>query len=85
MLPILAGFSITKFLGGFALWKGEAFGKILFYAIIILVAITIYHKAFKATTTIVKPGQVIIQQQNCKDKVFLGVQLWSVKIGASIK
>jgi hypothetical protein len=48
-------FSITKFLGGFAIWQGEKFGKILFIIIIsglvVIMGIGFYHKLTCATTT----------------------------------
>jgi len=85
---IFAGFSLVKLLSGFALWKGSVLGKLIFYAIIIAIGIGIYHKTFIApthTTIITKPEKVIVDGKCDKDFAFVGIKLWKIKLGATIK
>lgn len=66
------GFSIIKFFSGFAFWKGDKLGKLLFYGILIAVAITIYHKAFepKQTTVIERIETQVINQCPKENRLF---------------
>lgn len=89
---ILAGFNIAKFLAGFAFWKGEKIGKIIFYAVLIITALCIYHKVFFAKTQVTNTRTIIQRAQNVTlpppakngengDAFFCGVKLWRLKIG----
>ena len=44
------GFDIVKFFSGFAFWKGQVIGKILYYLIIVIVALFVFWKLFVAPT-----------------------------------
>jgi hypothetical protein len=80
-----------KFLAGFNIFDGEKLGKLVFYAILICVAIGIYHKTFVMPTYktvqqthITQPGTVTIYQDGKKpDDHFIGAKVWKLKLGVS--
>lgn len=81
----------VHFIGGLLPWVtkpfGEWFGKILFYGVIIAIALTVYHKVFepKSVTKIEKIETQVINQ--CPEELkWLGLKLnvWKFKIGAGI-
>jgi len=43
---IFSGFSLAKLLSGFAVWKGEALGKLEFMVLVIAVCLAIFWRAF---------------------------------------
>ena len=79
-------FSVVKFLGGFNIFSGARLGKLLFYFILIAVALGIYHKTFLSRTIQqdIKANTVVIQAQD-KNAFFFGVKLWKLKIGATVE
>lgn len=89
------GFSIAKFFGGFAFWKGEKLGKLLFYGIIAAfvasLALGIYHKIVAPTyltenrNIITRPSAVNIDQRQIvqTEEKFIGVKVWFLKLGLS--
>lgn len=81
----------VKFIGGLLPGINKSFvewiGKMMFYAILITIGITIYHKTFepKTITKIEKIETQIVNQCPEKDKVIgLHFNLWKLKIGAGI-
>jgi len=45
-------FDFKKFFNGFAVWKGEQFGKILFITILIVVGLVVYYQLTRPTQNI---------------------------------
>ena len=43
-------FSIAKFFSGFAFWKGEMLGKIIYYLVIVSVALGVFYVLFVRPT-----------------------------------
>ncbi len=89
-------FSIGKFFGGFAFWKGQILGKLMYYGIIIAivaaVALGIYHRFTQETyentyKNTVKAEEVIIDQRqilpNPDDSFFFGVKIFGFKLGVT--
>jgi len=86
-------FSITKLLSGFAFWKGEVVGKIIYIAIIVTICLGVYHKITQTTIStenkniLTKPETVNIDQRQTfpekEDSFFLGVKLFGLKIGVA--
>ena len=77
-------FSLIKFLSGFAFWKGDKLGKLIFYGILITIGLTIYHKAFEPKQITKIERQVVEKQvvNNCPDEMKIaGIQinLWKLK------
>jgi hypothetical protein len=84
---------LIRLFGGFAIWKDDRLGKVIYVGIIIVVALTIYTKAF------VEPKYRTISQQRIekvekieyhnetfiqnKERFFMGLKLWSFKLGLS--
>lgn len=77
-------FDFKKFIGGFALWQGEKFGKILYYSVLLTIFGFILYSAFiKPTQKSVqdlkgafrgaKIEKVVIEQKSEQDK-----RVWSV-------
>jgi len=60
-------FDIGKFIGGFALWKGEQFGKILFTVILVSIGLAVYHQITRDTQSqrivVGRGGSAVINQQ----------------------
>jgi len=80
-------FSIIKFLSGFAFWKGDKLGKILFYGVLIVLALTIYHKAFepKQITKVERIETQIINQCPKESGLFhVGINLFGLKLKLGI-
>ena len=80
-------FSLVRFFGGFNIFDGAKLGKLLFYAVLITIALTIYHKAFEPKTVIEK--QVVEKQivNNCpEDPKVIGFRLnvWKLRLGGGI-
>ena len=84
-------FNIAKFFGGFAFWQGDKLGKILYVFVIVLVCLGVFWKLFLAPTNIDKSSQRartitnITQEQERKDDIFIGIKLWALKLGISVK
>jgi len=88
-------FDIKKFFSGFAFWKGDKLGKLLFYGVIAVfvatIALGLYHKIVGPTystdnkNTIDHPGNVTIDQRviTRTSEQFIGVKLWFLKLGVS--
>jgi len=78
-------FSIIKFFTGFNIFDGAKLGKLLFYTILIVIALTIYHKAFepKNITKVEKIEKQIIYE-GCPDANVIGVKfnIWKLKLSA---
>lgn len=76
-------FSILKFLSGFNIFNGEKLGKLVFYAIIFIIGIGIYHKTFiaKTQTTQIKTEKVIYYQECPQKDRFIGMKVWRFGIG----
>lgn len=85
-------FSILTFLKGFAFWKGEKFGKLLYQVIIVAACLFVFWALFvkRTAVTIDKSNQQAqtIQNIELKEKqetgVFLGLRISGVKIGVQI-
>lgn len=80
-------FSIIKFLTGFNIFDGAKLGKLLFYGILIAVAITIYHQAFapKNITKIEKIETQIVNECPEEMKVIgIKLNLWKLKLAGGI-
>jgi len=91
MIPAIIAWA-TRLFGGFALWKDAQLGKIIYVCIIIVVALTVYTKAFiepkyknisqqkiERVEKIEYHNETIIQGE--KDKFFLGVNIYGWKLG----
>jgi len=65
-------FSITKLFSGFAFWKGEKFGKLLFYGIIVAMGLAVYHQITRPTQkiTVEKGGKAEITNIMDSKKAF---------------
>lgn len=65
-------FDFKKFISGFNITDGEKLGKIIFFGILIVVGLAIYHQITRPSQTIVaKKGSVVtVSQQNTKGKNF---------------
>jgi len=66
------GFSITKFLSGFAFWKGEVFGKIIYYVAIVSVCLGVFYVLFiKQTNKTTQKADLITNTTiNQEEKAF---------------
>jgi len=79
-------FSIIKLFSGFNIFNGAKLGKLVFYFVLIAIALGIYHKTFLMRTIRqdIKAETVIIQAQD-KSALFLGIKLWKAKIGIIVE
>ena len=81
-------FNILKFLGGFNIFNGEKLGKLVFYAVLIIVGLTIYHKAFESKNVTRIERQIIEKQiiSNCPkdDSVGFRFNIWKLHLGGGI-
>jgi len=95
LTTLFSGFSWSKLLSGFAFWKGEKLGKLIFYTILFALAFGIYHKVFYQKTTVTQYRTIIQQADNVtmespkqvekKDTaIFLGLKLWRLKAGIQL-
>lgn len=75
-------FSLLKFISGFFPTSGERVGKLLYYAIIIVVALSIYHKVFMAKTeqTIIRDAKQVVIQEAKKDTAFCILKMWHLRV-----
>jgi hypothetical protein len=88
---------IIKFLSGFAFWKADKIGKILYISIISISILFAFWKIFlqkqivNQSKTEVKEGGVVnnYNYQDCKNSkdslAFLGVKFWRIGIGLTVK
>lgn len=87
-------FSIGKFFGGFAFWRGAVVGKLIYYftivSMVLAVAFGIYHRFTQETyentyKNIVKAEKVTIDQRqilpNPDDSFFFGIKILGFKLG----
>lgn len=96
MIPAIGAW-LARLFGGFAIWKDDKLGKIIYLGIILVLAFTIYTKAFiepkykNISQTVNKIEKVekieyhnetIVQAP--KEKAFLGINLFGFKLGASL-
>lgn len=80
----MALFSVVKFFSGFNIFQGDKLAKLIFYAILIIVGIGIYHKVFVSKSNVTKIEKVEKQiiYQDCPDKDnFVGVKIWKFRLG----
>ena len=87
---LFSGFSIMKFLSGFALWKGDKIGKWAIQIFWIVVVLAVFYKVFlmpmkKSVTqqkaeTIVNHYTVIYMD---KENFFAGIKLGGFRLGGS--
>lgn len=78
-------FSLIKFFSGFNLLNPEKLGKLLFYSVIIVGALVIYHKLFEPKTVTVNKAPVqYITNVECKDKNIVGLKLGPIKLGVGL-
>ena len=78
-------FSITKLLSGFAFWKGEVFGKILYYVAIVSVCLGVFYVLFiKQTNKTTQKAETITNTTINQEKTALELQLIPprIQIGA---
>jgi hypothetical protein len=88
---------LIRLFGGFAIWKDAQLGKIIYIGIILVVAFTIYTKAFiepkfktvNQTVNKIETVEKIEYHQETiiqapKEKAFLGIKLFGFKLGASL-
>jgi hypothetical protein len=75
-------FSIWKLINGFFPTSGERAGKLLFYCIFIVIALSIYHKVFMAKTeqTIIRDAKQVTIQEAKKDTAFCILKLWHLRV-----
>jgi hypothetical protein len=67
-------FSLTKFLSGFNILNGEKAAKLVFYAILITIGLSLYHLITRPTQTIVaKRGSNVSVSQDNKSKSRWGI------------
>jgi hypothetical protein len=67
-------FSLTKLISGFNLADGEKVGKLIFYAILITIGLSLYHLITRPTQTIVaKKGSNVTVSQDNKSKSRWGI------------
>jgi hypothetical protein len=96
-MTLFSGFSLIKWVAGFAFWRGEKLGKLLFYAVLAVVAFGIYHKIFFQPRTytnikFVKPATVnystpavCTPAEKEQEALFLGIKLWRLKLGVRVR
>jgi len=78
-------FSLAKFFGGFAFWKGEVIGKILYYLIIIATCLFVFYKLFVAPThNTNQTADTITNITTEADGAFIGLCIGKWKIGLTI-
>lgn len=80
-------FNLFKFISGFNIFDGSKLGKLLFYAILIVISLTVYHKIFepKSITRVERIENQIINQ--CPEETkFFGVKfnLWKIKLSGGV-
>lgn len=81
---------LIKFFSGFAIWKGQQFGKILFFSIISLAVVFGFWKIFlekkisNIQHTEITGSNVTYQYQDCSDKIkedaFSLIKLWRLRL-----
>lgn len=80
MIPIFAGFSILKFLGGFNIFNGEKLGKLLFYILIVIGCLALWNKLVAPTHKTVVQEQKITNYyavpQECN--ALIRFKLWKI-------
>jgi hypothetical protein len=80
-------FSIVKLLGGFAFWKGDKLGKLIYYLLIISACLFAFYKLFIAPTNVDQSSQQaetitnITQIEKAEDSVFIGIKVGGLKLG----
>jgi len=70
-----------KFFSGFSFWTGQFWGKMIYFAIIFLVFMTVYTKLTAATTVQTITSENVTIEAESKRVFFLGVKLWRVRLG----
>jgi len=73
-------FSIAKFFGGFAFWRGDKFGKILFQLIIIALCLWLFYAKFIAKDAPVTKADKIEYNTSTRGHL-IEVQLGIFKLG----
>lgn len=72
-------FSIKKFAGGFNIFNGATFGKILYYVIIVAICLGIFWAAFiKPTQTQQAESITNITQED--DTYWFKLQVWGLRL-----
>lgn len=79
-------FDIKKFFSGFNILDGEKLGKIIFFGILLVVGLAVYHQITRPTTNIyAKPGSNLTVNQNKSKNWGIGGTILSDKsIGISV-
>jgi hypothetical protein len=81
-------FDWKKFISGFNITDGEKLGKIIFFSVLIVVGLLIYHLINKPTQNIIaqKGSTVTVSQKNSKEKNWgVGVNVQNDKtVGVSV-
>jgi hypothetical protein len=85
---------IEKLLSGFAIWRADKIGKVIYFAVLVILALTIYTKAFidpkfknistqniQRVEKIEYHNEVITEAP--KETFFLGLNIKGWKLGAS--
>ena len=79
---------LIKFFSGFAIWKGEVIGKLLYYTIIVSICLGVFWAIFlKPQFKTIQNAQTIqnITTPEQKDFMFLGIKFWKLKLGVSVE
>ena len=82
---IFSGFSLVKLLGGFAIWRGQSLGKLIYLLAIISFCIGIFWKVFIAPTNMDKSVQQAesitnVQQVREESPSWFKLQIWGLRI-----
>jgi hypothetical protein len=79
-------FDIKKFFSGFNILDGEKLGKLIFYGVLIVAGLAIYHQITRPTTNIVgKTGSKITVNQNKSKNWGIGATIMNNQsIGVSV-
>ena len=73
----------VKFFSGFSFWTGKFWGKIIYFAIIFLVFMTVYTKLTASTTTQTITGSNVTIEAEPRRVFFLGIKIWRVRLGVA--
>lgn len=86
---------VIRLFGGFAIWKDQQLGKVIYVLIIIVLALTVYTKTFiepkyknisqqkiERVEKIEYHNETIIQ--GAKERVFIGAKIGPLKLGIGL-
>ena len=75
------GVWFVKFFSGFSFWTGKFWGKIIYFAVIFLVFITVYTKLTEPRTVQTITSENVTIEAEPRRVFFFGVKLWRLRLG----